>query len=609
MAKYQAPLKDARFILDEVFAAEQEWAGMAATEEVNVELAEAILEEGARVTQAELLPLNLSGDAEGARFENGHVTTPKGFKEAYRVLAEGGWMGLGGNPEYGGQGMPKMLTVAFEEMLYATNTSFALYPALNAGACLAVDSHAPESVKQVFLPRMYAGDWLGTMCLTEPHCGTDLGLIRTRAEPLEGDDPLLGLPRYRLTGTKIWITGGEHDMVDNIVHLVLAKLPDAPPGTRGISLFLVSKHLLDADGQPTAPNAVSCGSIEHKMGIKGSATCVMNFDGAEGVLIGEPHQGLAAMFTMMNYERLSIGLQGLGLGEVAYQSAMDFAAERLQSRAPTGAKAPDKPADPILVHPDVRRMALEVRVWNETGRAFAVFVGQQLDRVKYHADDAVKADADALVQFMTPIAKALLTDRGFDATVMAQQLYGGNGYCVEWGAEQYVRDARIAMIYEGTNGIQAMDLVGRKLYRNRGAHVASFAALVRAELERQADDAQTRPFAEACKTELARLERVSEQLLARADDNPEELGAAACDYLYLAGLCVYSYLWLRMARAAARGLAQAGASGEGFYRRKLALGEYFVARVLPRAVALEAQINAGAAPLMAFSLEDFAPEQ
>ncbi|WP_158772963.1 acyl-CoA dehydrogenase C-terminal domain-containing protein [Cobetia sp. L2A1] len=609
MAKYQAPLKDSRFILNEVFGAEQEWAGMAATEEVNAELAEAILEEGARVTQAELLPLNLSGDAEGARFEAGKVITPKGFKEAYRVLAEGGWMGLGGNPEYGGQGMPKMLTVAFEEMLYATNTSFALYPALNAGACLAMDSHAPESVKRVFLPRMYAGDWLGTMCLTEPHCGTDLGLIRTRAEPLEGDDVLLGLPRYLITGSKIWITGGEHDMVDNIVHLVLAKLPDAPAGTRGISLFLVSKHLLDAAGEPAEANAVTCGSIEHKMGIKASATCVMNFDGAEGVLIGEPHQGLAAMFTMMNYERLSIGLQGLGLGEVAYQSAMDFAAERLQSRAPSGAVAPGKPADPILVHPDVRRMALEVRVWNETGRAFAVLVGQQLDRVKYHGDSEVKAAADDLVQFLTPVAKALLTDRGFDATVMAQQLYGGNGYCVEWGAEQYVRDARIAMIYEGTNGIQAMDLVGRKLYRNRGAYVTSFAEVVRAELSAQDDDVDTQCFAEACQQELERLERVSDQLIDRAQENPDELGAAAGDFLYLTGLCIYSYLWLRMARAAARGLKEEGACGDGFYRRKLALGDYFMSRILPRAVALEAQIAAGAPSLMAFSLEDFTPEQ
>lgn len=609
MAKYQAPLKDSRFILNEVFGAEDEWAGMSATEEVNAELAEAILEEGARVTQAELLPINLSGDAEGARFEGGKVTTPKGFKEAYRVLAEGGWMGLGGNPEYGGQGMPKMLTVAFEEMLYATNTSFALYPALNAGACLAMDSHAPEAVKRMFLPRMYAGDWLGTMCLTEPHCGTDLGMIRTRAEPLEDNDEVLDLPRYRITGTKIWITGGEHDMVENIVHLVLAKLPDAPEGTRGISLFLVSKHLLDGNGEPAEANAVSCGSIEHKMGIKGSATCVMNFDGAEGVLIGEPHQGLAAMFTMMNYERLSIGLQGLGLGEVAYQSAMDFAAERLQSRAPKGAVAPQKPADPILVHPDVRRMALEARTWNETGRAFAVLVGQQLDRVKYHADSEVKAAADDLVQFLTPVAKALLTDRGFDATVMAQQLYGGNGYCVEWGAEQYVRDARIAMIYEGTNGIQAMDLVGRKLYRNRGAYVSRFVMLVRDELSAQNDDGDTQCFAEACQQELERLERVSEQLIARAQDNPDELGAAASDFLNLTGLCVYSYLWLRMARAAARGLKEKGACGEGFYRRKLALGNYFVSRILPRAVALEAQVAAGSASLMAFSLEDFTPEQ
>ncbi|MFD2438166.1 acyl-CoA dehydrogenase C-terminal domain-containing protein [Modicisalibacter luteus] len=505
---------------------------------------------------------------------------------------------MGGNPEYGGQGMPKLLTVAFEEMLYATNTSFALYPALNTGAALLLDHHATDAIKRTYLPRMYAGEWLGSMCLTEPHCGTDLGLIKTRAVPnVDGDT-------YAITGSKIWITGGEHDMVDNIVHLVLAKLPDAPEGTRGISLFLVPKRKVGADGEAGEPNSVVCGGLEHKMGIKGSATCVMHFEAAEGMLIGEPHQGLAAMFTMMNYERLSIGIQGLGLGEVAYQSAMDFARERLQSRAPNGPAAPDRPADPILVHPDVRRMALNVRAWNEGGRAFAAFVAQQLDRVKFHPEEGVRDEAQALVALLTPVAKAFLTDRGFDATVEAQQVYGGNGYCVEWGAEQYVRDARIAMIYEGTNGIQAMDLVGRKLFRNRGAYVTCLLALIRGDLE-TLDKQEVSDFKQAVQQEAERLGRVTDELLERADGRPEELGAAAVDYLNLTGHVVYAWLWLKMAIAAQAGLDGQGTAGERFYRSKLAVGRHFINRMLPRTEALERQIRAGAKPLMTMDDEDF----
>ncbi|WP_043532375.1 acyl-CoA dehydrogenase C-terminal domain-containing protein [Litchfieldella xinjiangensis] len=608
MARYHAPLRDMRFILEEVFQAPQEWAAMPATQELGMDLVEAILEEGARVVEAELFPLNQRGDAEGCRFEAGHVTTPAGFKAAFETLADGGWWGLGGNPDYEGQGMPKMLTVAFEEMLYAANTSFALYPALNTGAALLLDSHADEATKRLYLLRMYAGQWLGTMCLTEPHCGTDLGLIKTRAIP-DGDGA------YRITGSKIWITGGEHDMVENIVHLVLAKLPDAPEGSRGISLFLVPKVEVNDDGSLGERNSLSCGGLEHKMGIKGSATCVMNFDGARGVLIGEPHQGLATMFTMMNYERLSIGIQGLGLGEVAYQSAMDFAQERLQSRAPGGAEAPDKPADPILVHPDVRRMALNVRAWNEGGRAFAAFVASQLDRAKFHPDADRREHAEGLVALLTPVAKAFLTDRGFDATVEAQQIYGGSGYCVEWGAEQYVRDARIAMIYEGTNGIQAMDLVGRKLFRNRGAYVTHLAKAIRDDLERAENESLVENSSEslveyrrACEEELSRLERVTEGLLVRAEGRPEELGAAAADYLALVGYVAYTWMWWKMARAAQQGLTGNGQAGEDFYRAKLAVGEHFLRRMRPRTLALEAQIEAGAAPLMAMTETAFYPE-
>ncbi|QJQ94060.1 MULTISPECIES: acyl-CoA dehydrogenase C-terminal domain-containing protein [Halomonadaceae] len=599
MAYYQAPLRDMRFVLNDVFQAPRRWAEMPETQEVSLDILDAILEEGAKVTQAELFVLNASGDAEGCRFDAGTVTTPKGFKKAFATLAEGGWLGLAGNPEYAGQGLPKMLTVAFEEMLYATNTSFALYPALNSGAALLLDHHASDAIKACYLPRMYTGQWLGTMCLTEPHCGTDLGLIKTRAEPM-------GEGTYTITGNKVWITGGEHDMVENIVHLVLAKLPDAPEGSRGISLFLVPKIKVNADGSLGERNALGCGGLEHKMGIKGSATCVMNFDGAEGVLIGKPHQGLATMFTMMNYERLSIGIQGLGLGEVAYQSAMDFARERLQSRAPSGAAAPDKPADPILVHPDVRRMALNVRAWNEGGRAFAAFVAGQLDIAKYHPDTEARRAADDMVALLTPVAKSFLTDRGFEATVEAQQIYGGSGYCVEWGAEQFVRDARIAMIYEGTNGIQAMDLVGRKLFRNGGAYVECFSELMREDLEGEVPAILT-AFHQACQRELARLEDVTAWLLDQAKGRPEELGAAAADYLDLVGLVAYAWMWWKMSRAAYQGLEDRGEAGEAFYRAKLAMGHHFLARQLPRNEALERQIMAGAESMMTLDEEAFYP--
>ena len=595
MAKYKAPLRDMQFVLNEVFEADKLWASMEATQEVTPDLAEAILEEGAKLTENELFPLNLSGDAEGCRFENGQVFTPKGFKEAYQALSEGGWMGLGGNPEHGGQGMPKMLTVLFEEMLYASNAAFTLYPALNNGATLLLDSHASEAIKEKYLPPMYEGRWIGTMCLTEPHSGTDLGLIRTKAEP-KGDGT------YTLTGNKIWITGGEHDLAENIIHLVLAKLPDAPPGTKGISLFLVPKLKINEDGSSGEANQVNCGSIEHKMGIKGSATCVINFDGSEGIMIGEPHRGLAAMFTMMNYERLSIGIQGLGLGEVAYQSAMDFSKERLQSRAPTGAKHPDKPADPILVHPDVRRMALNARAFNEGSRAFASYVGMQLDISKYHEDETTRKHAADLVALLTPIAKAFITDRGFDATVTAQQIYGGSGYCTEWGAEQYVRDARIAQIYEGTNGIQAMDLMGRKVFANKGQFLNIFATDVREFLQQTQGQNGMQPWAEALEAELKRLESVTEKVIQAASENPEEIGAAAVDYLDLFGYVAYAYMWARMVAVAQQ---KVDADSSGYYAAKIQVGTHYLKRILPRTLALEQQILAGAEVLMTLEEDAF----
>ncbi|WP_110642672.1 acyl-CoA dehydrogenase C-terminal domain-containing protein [Salinicola sp. CPA57] len=603
MADYRAPLNDMRFIRDEVFNAEREWQEMPATAELNAELADAVLEEAGRLVEAELFPLNQSGDAEGCRFEGGEVTTPTGFRAAFQELAGGGWCGLGGNPEHGGQGLPKLLTQAFDEMLYASNAGFALYLSLNNGAGLLLDAYADETTKALYLPRLYAGEWLGTMCLTEPHCGTDLGLIRTRAVPEENG-------RYAITGSKIWITGGEHDLTENVAHLVLAKLPDAPAGAKGISLFLVPKRQVLENGSLGGANGVVCGGLEHKMGIKGSATCVMHFEAAEGILIGEPHQGLATMFTMMNYERLSIGIQGLGLGDVAYQSAMAFARERRQSRAPGGAVEPDQAADPILVHPDVRRMALNVRAWNEGGRLFAAFVARELDRAKHHPDAGMREVAADMVALLTPVAKAFLTDRGFAATVESQQIYGGSGYCVEWGAEQFVRDARIAMIYEGTNGIQAMDLVGRKLVRNQGAYVERLAEQICADLDdsddgHEIDASALRSFREAVERELARFERVSEALIEAAKADPAAAGAAAHDYLQLLGYTVYSWMWWKAARAAQRGLARQGAAGEDFYRTKLIVGQHFLTRQLPQAESLERQIAAGPSGLMALEASHF----
>ncbi|PQA39062.1 acyl-CoA dehydrogenase family protein, partial [Amnimonas aquatica] len=474
MPVYKAPLRDMRFILDEVFDAAGIWASLPAlAEHVDRDTVDAILEEAAKFNENVVFPLNRSGDEEGAKFDNGVVTTPAGFKDAFAQYGEGGWIGLGADPRWGGQGMPKMVTVMTEEIIFGANPSFALYPLLGIGAALAMSQHGSDELNDRYLPKIYSGEWAGTMCLTEPHAGTDLGIIKTRALP-QADGS------YRITGTKIFITGGEHDLADNIIHLVLAKLPDAPAGSKGISLFLVPKFLVNEDGSVGARNAVAAGSIEHKMGIKASATCVMNFDDAQGWLVGEINEGLAAMFVMMNYERLSMGLQGLGASEVAYQNAVAYARDRIQGRSATGVKVPQKAADPIIVHPDVRRMLLSVRAHVEAGRCFAMYVSKYLDLSKYSDDAAVKTAAADRVALMTPVAKAFLTDRAFDACVDAQQVFGGHGYIREWGMEQLVRDTRIAQIYEGTNGIQALDLVGRKLVRNKGAYVREYLDEVRA---------------------------------------------------------------------------------------------------------------------------------
>ena len=590
MPEFNAPLRDMRFVLHEVFDAPTLWARLPdLADHVDADTADAILQEAAKVTGQLIAPLNRSGDEEGARWQAGKVSTPKGFKAAYDTYIEGGWVGLSGNPEFGGLGMPKMLAVQFEEMLYAANSSFALYSALTSGACLAIDAHASPALKSTYLPPMYEGRWAGSMCLTEAHSGTDLGIIRTRAEPRADGS-------FSISGSKIFITGGDQDLTENIVHLVLAKLPDAPAGPRGISLFLVPKVLVNDDGSLAEANAVSCGSIEHKMGIKASATCVINFDGARGWLIGEANKGLAAMFTMMNYERLSIGIQGIGCAETSYQNARTYARERLQGRASNGAVAPDKMADPIIVHPDVRRMLLSIKAMTEGGRAFASYVGQQLDLSKYSTDPQEQQDASALVALLTPVAKAFFTDTGLDSCVLGQQVFGGHGYIREWGQEQLVRDVRIAQIYEGTNGIQALDLLGRKVIANGGVALRLFTAQMR-EFAEQPD----KPYARQLLQAVQQLEDLSDWLQVRAKTDPNEIGAASVEYLQVFGYVAYAWLWARMADVAQRSMPD----DPDFYAAKLATAKFYFNRLLPRTASLEQSIRAGCESLFELDAASF----
>ncbi|MGV8918720.1 MAG: acyl-CoA dehydrogenase C-terminal domain-containing protein [Pseudomonas sp.] len=590
MPEFKPPLRDMRFVLHEVFGAPALWARLPAlAETVDANTADAILEEAAKVTGQLIAPLNRSGDEEGAQWHDGKVSTPYGFKSAYTTYSEGGWVGLSGNAQFGGMGMPKMLAVQFEEMLYGANSSFALYSALSSGACLAIDAHASDALKNRYLPPMYEGRWAGSMCLTEAHAGTDLGIIRTRAEPQTDGS-------YNISGSKIFITGGDQDLTENIIHLVLAKLPDAPVGPKGISLFLVPKVLVNTDGSLAGSNAVSCGSIEHKMGIKASATCVMNFDGASGWLIGEPNKGLAAMFTMMNYERLSIGIQGIGCAEASYQSAVAYARERTQSRAPTGAIAKDKLADPIIVHPDVRRMLLTMKAMTEGGRAFASYVGQQLDLAKFSHDPDEQQAAQNLVALLTPVAKAFFTDTGLESCINGQQVFGGHGYIREWGQEQLVRDVRIAQIYEGTNGIQALDLLGRKVIANGGVALRQFTA----EIRSFADQQETTHSAQLLRA-VQRLENLSDWLQEQAKTNPNEVGAASVEYLHLFGYVAYAYLWARMAYVAESKLAE----DQAFYGAKIATAQFYFSRLLPRIWSLEQSIRAGSESLYGLNAEQF----
>lgn len=592
MPIYNAPLADMKFILNDVFNAEQFWQSNENLAHVDAATAEAILEEMAKFAQNVTLPINRTGDEEGATYSNGAVTTPAGFKEAFKQYAEGGWIGLGADEEWGGQAMPKMLTVLADEMLFATNPSFMLYPLLSVGAGMALNSYASQEQKETYLPKIYSGEWSGTMCLTEPHAGTDLGIIKTKAEPNEDGT-------YNITGTKIFITGGDHDLAENIIHLVLAKTPNAPAGSRGISLFIVPKFLVNADGSLGERNHVGPGSIEHKMGIKASATCVMNFDAAKGYIVGKENEGLAAMFVMMNYERLSMGIQGLGASEYAYQNAAQYATDRLQGRSATGVKSPQKPADSILVHGDVRRMLLNVRANNEASRAFAVYVGQQLDITKFSTDPEAVAKANNRVALLTPIAKAYLTDTAFNATLDAQMVFGGHGYIREWGMEQCIRDLRISQIYEGTNGVQSQDLIGRKTIKCNGSFIAEYIEEIRDFAN--ALDSDLNYIKDATLDAATELEGITQLVLERAREDGDYANAAAVDYLHAVGLLSFTYMFAKIAKAAS-------AKQGDFYQNKLSLVNYYIQRVLPDLNARIARIKASADIVMNFS-EDYFTNQ
>jgi len=589
MPSYKAPLDDVRFLLNDVLDV-QELTQLPGYEDATPDLLLSVLEEGGKVCEEVLQPLNQSGDAEGCRWEHGQVLTPKGYKEAYDQFVAGGWPAMTGPTEFGGQGLPHLTRFIFDEFLCSANLSFSMYPELSHGAALTLEKWGSQELKERFLPKIVSGEWGGTMCLTEAHAGTDLGMIRTKAVPV-GDGA------YALTGSKIFISAGDHDLAPNIVHLVLAKLPDAPPGTKGISLFIVPKYLPTDEGGVGTFNDVSCGSIEHKMGIKANATCVINFDGAKGWLVGEPHKGMRAMFTMMNGARLGVGMQGLGLAEVAYQNAAAYAKDRIQGRSLTGKKAPEQDADPIIVHPDVRKMLLTMKAYIEGERALAYWVGKLIDIEERHPDAEKRAEATDLVALMTPIIKAFLTDTGYEAANLGLQVYGGHGYIREWGMEQFVRDARIAQIYEGTNGVQAMDLIGRKVPEGNGRLLRRLLALVQADVKAAAADPRTAPMAQQLGDALRKVQESVMTVMQGAMKNPDEVGAAATDFLRMMGLVTTGWMWLKMARVALEKLPTANGDA-AFYDAKVKTARFYFAKVLPQIETLAATIKTGAEPVM-----------
>ena len=596
MPIYKAPVEDVSFLLNDVFQIDR-YDNLPGFSDASADVREAIIGEAAKLAEEVLQPLNRTGDLEGCkRRDDGSVTTPKGFKEAYKQVAEGGWLGLSAPAEYGGQGLPVTLSQAVNEFQMSANMAFSMYGGLTMGATAALLVHGTDEQKKAFVPKMVAGEWTGTMNLTEPHCGTDLGLLRTKAvRQADGS--------FKITGTKIFISAGEHDLADNIIHLVLARIEGAPAGIKGVSLFVVPKVLVNADGSLGARNGVTCGSIEHKMGIHGNSTCVMNYDNATGWLIGEENKGMQGMFVMMNEARLGVAVQGLSQSEVAYQNAAAYARERLQGRALTGAQAADKPADPIIVHPDVRRTLLTIRAFNEAARAMVVWTALKSDVAHRSSDPKDRQEADDHMGLMTPVLKGFLTDTGFANAVQAQQLYGGHGYIAEHGMEQFVRDARIAMIYEGANGIQALDLVGCKLPRDGGRAIMAFFGEVAGFAKQHGADDAMKPFVAPLSSALGDLQKATTWLMQNALAKPDNAGAAATDYLQLFGFVALGYMWARMAKVAQDKIAQSGTTP--YLSTKLVTGRFFMERMLPETALHLARIQTGCATTMELAAEAF----
>ena len=596
MPSYKAPVDDVIFLLKEVFHIER-YDNLPGFADANIETLTAILGEGGKFCEEVLQPLNRVGDKEGCkRNPDGSVTTPKGFKDAYKQMAEGGWIGLSAEAEYGGQGLPHTVDAAMNEFVSAANMAFGMYPGLSKGAYRALAIHGNDEQKKTYLPKLASGEWAGTMNLTEPHCGTDLGLIRTKAVPQKDGS-------YKISGTKIFISAGEHDLAKNIVHLVLARIEGAPEGVKGISLFVTPKLKVNADGSVGGPNGVSCGSIEEKMGIHGNSTCVINYDNATGWLVGEANRGLNAMFVMMNEARLGVGIQGLALSEVAYQNAAQYARDRLQGRSISGVKAPDKPADPIIVHPDIRRMLMTMRAFNEAARALMLWTALKGDVALQSDDEKTRQAADDHMGLLTPVIKGVFTDKGFENAVMAQQVFGGHGYIQEHGMEQFVRDARIAMIYEGANGIQALDLVGRKLPKDGGRALMTFLNEVSAFMKENAGD-EMKPYVAPLASALGHLQQASMWFMQNAIGKPDNAGAGSYDFMHLFGLVALGYMWAHIAKAA---LMQKK-NGNGAAVRmdtKLVTGKFFMERMLPETAAHLARIQAGAGSLMELPAEAF----
>lgn len=597
MPSYRAPVEDTNFVLNDVLNY-QRYNNLPGFAEAAPDVVEAILSEGAKLAEGTLFPVNQTADREGCtRHADGSVTTPKGYKEAYNFYREGGWLGLAVPEQYGGQGLPYLLHTAVGEYMSSANMALTMYPGLTQGAIAAILTHGTDEQKDTYLPKMVEGTWTGTMNLTEPHCGTDLGLLRTSAVP-QADGT------YKISGQKIFISAGEHDMSENIIHLVLARIEGAPEGVKGISLFIVPKFILDENGNPGTRNGVSCGSIEEKMGIHGNATCVMNYDEATGYLIGEANKGLRAMFTMMNEARLGVALQGLSIAETAYQNAVIYARERIQGRALSGAVAPEKKADPIIVHPDIRRNLMNIRAFNEAGRALILWIALHSDIAHRSGDEAERQAADDLVGLLTPVLKGVLTDKGFEHAVMAQQVFGGHGYIEEQGMSQYVRDARIAMIYEGANGIQALDLVGRKLALNGGRAITAFFKDVGEFCETNRENEKLSFFTKYLKKGVNDLQAATMWLMQNAMAKPDNAGAASNDYMHLFGLVALGYMWARMAKVAEEKLA-AGEGNKAFFEAKLVTARYYFERIMPESVTHLARIQSGADSMMALNAGTF----